>query len=250
MQQYVIQLINLGYCEIAFHQNNALKFSELAKNVLFDGEKVRLTKVIDKPLLKKESKKTTPSGKSKTDLFERLRVLRLKISKTQGIPAYLVFNDASLKQMEKERPMTDEEFLSIDGVGRKKFKDYGFEFIKEIIAFQNEKTRTTKKAKKSKGNTYLETFKLYKKGHTAEEISQERKLNLTTIQSHYIKLFQDGNDIALDEFVTKKELGLISEAKVALNNTKTLRDYFDYFEEQMPYNSIKFGLAILEREDA
>ena len=248
LQQYIVQLINLGYCEIAFHQNNALRFSELAKNVLFDGEQVRLTKVAKVPLNKKELAKVGKTKKATTGLFERLRLLRLKIAQDHGIPAYLVFNDASLKQMEKERPMTDDDFLAIDGVGRKKFEDFGYDFIKEIIAFQKEKIITKKKVKKTKGSTFLETFKLYKKGHSAEEISQERKLNLTTIQSHYVTLYQEGEDIQLDEFVTKKEINQIEEAKFELKNSKVLRAYFDYFDEQMPYNIIKFGLAILEKK--
>mgnify|MGYP001388949657 CR=1 FL=1 len=248
LQQYIVQLINLGYCEIAFHQNNALRFSELAKNVLFDGEQVRLTKVAKVPLNKKELAKVGKTKKATTGLFERLRLLRLKIAQDHGIPAYLVFNDASLKQMEKERPMTDDDFLAIDGVGRKKFEDFGYDFIKEIIAFQKEKIITKKKVKKTKGSTFLETFKLYKKGHSAEEISQERKLNLTTIQSHYVTLYQEGEDIQLDEFVTKKEINQIEEAKFELKNSKVLRAYFDYFDEQMPYNVIKFGLAILEKK--
>jgi ATP-dependent DNA helicase RecQ len=248
LQQYIVQLINLGYCEIAFHENNALRFSELAKNVLFEGEKVRLTKVAKVSLTKKELAKAGKTKKATTDLFERLRLLRLKIAQDHGIPAYLVFNDASLKQMEKERPMTDDDFLAIDGVGRKKFEDFGYHFIKEIIAFQKEKTVTKKKVKKTKGSTFLETFKLYKKGHSAEEISQERKLNLTTIQSHYVALYLEGEDIRLDEFVTKKEINQIAEAKFELKNSKVLRAYFDYFDEQMPYNVIKFGLAILEKK--
>ena len=249
VQQYIIQLINLGYCEIAFHQNNALKFSSLAKNVLFEGEKVRLTKVLPVPLTKKELAKAGKTKKSTTDLFERLRLLRLKIAQDHEIPAYLVFNDAALKQMEKERPMTDEDFLAIDGVGRKKFEDFGFEFIKEIIAFQKEKTITKKKVKKTKGNTFLETLKLFKQGLSAEEISVERKLNLMTVQTHFIKLYQEGHDINLNEFVNDKELELLENAKTALKSPKTLKAYYEFFKEELPYNTIKFGLAILEKNE-
>ncbi|MFC2127649.1 DNA helicase RecQ [Bacteroidota bacterium] len=247
LQQYVIQLINLGYCEIAFHENNALKLTEFSKKVLFDKEKVRLTTVVDRPTQK--AKTTKPSSKAVNSLFERLRVLRLKIAQDKGLPAYLVFGDAALKQMEKERPMTDEDFLAIDGVGRKKFEDYGYDFIKEIIAFQKEKNITKKKTKKTKGNTLLETLTLHKKGFSPEEISQERKLSLMTIQTHFIKLYQDNHDISLKSFVNNKELELLENAKIELKDSKSLRAYFDFFEEQIPYNTIKFGLAILEKKN-
>ncbi len=247
VQQYIIQLINLGYCEVAFHENNALKFTSLSKKVLYDGESVRLTTVVAKVVRVKE--KATSTKKGKVDLFERLRLLRLNIAKENDIPAYLVFNDATLKQMERERPMTDEDFLAIEGVGRKKFEDFGYAFIKEIIAFQKEKNITKKKkTSKAKGDTFKETLALYNKGFSAEEISKERKISLITIQGHYIKLFKEGEAIDLTDFVTKEELALIEDAKAQLKNTLSLRNYFEFFEEEIPYNTIKYGLAILERE--
>ena len=249
VQQYIVQLINLGYCEIAFHENNALKFSSLAKNVLFDGDTVRLTKVLPVPLTKKELAKAGKTKKSTTDLFERLRLLRLKIAQDHEIPAYLVFNDAALKQMEKERPMTDEDFLAIDGVGRKKFEDFGYDFIKEIIAFQKDKNVVKKKVKKTKGDTLMETLKLFKKGFSAAEISQERKLSLMTIQTHFIKLYQDDHAINLDEFVSRQELDLLENAKSQLKNASSLKAYYEFFKEELPYNTIKFGLAILEKNN-
>ena len=60
-QQYIIQLINQGYCEISFHKNNALQLTEFSKKVLFERELVNLTKpaiVTEKVTKKKAVKKT------------------------------------------------------------------------------------------------------------------------------------------------------------------------------------------------
>ena len=142
-QQYITQLLNLGYCEIAFHQNNALKLTELGKKVLFEGYKVHLSKAVNftKQEIEKPKKVKTFTDKPTGDLFERLRLLRLKISMEEGIPAYRVFSDATLKELEAERPMSEEEFIEINGVGQKKLEDYSDIFIKEIIAFTQEKTK-------------------------------------------------------------------------------------------------------------
>ncbi len=246
LQQYIIQLINQGYCEIAFHLNNSLRLTSLSKKVLFENQKVELTKV-EKRVQPKTTSKLGEIPVLENNLFEKLRQLRLKIAKENDLPAYLIFNDATLKQMERERPMTDEEFLGIDGVGRKKFEDYGYEFIKEIIAFHKEK-RTKKKTVSKKKDTLLETFKLYEEGLSLDEISQIRKLNINTIKSHYIKLFESGKPIDLKEFVTRKEIELIEEAKQKLNSPHELKPYFEYFKEQMPYETIKFGLAIINKK--
>jgi ATP-dependent DNA helicase RecQ len=62
-----------------------------------------------------------------------------------------------------------------------------------------------------------------------------------------LKLFQEGKEVNLNEFVTQNEVKEIHKAKKQLKNSKSLRLYYDHFEEQMPYPSLKFGLAILER---
>ena len=198
----------------------------------------------------KETAKATKAkkGSSKDTLFERLRLLRLKISQEKEVPAYHIFSDASLKQMEKERPMSDDEFLEIDGVGRKKFEDYGYDFIKEIISFRKEKTTVKKKKKTTKKDTLKETFDLYEKGFSFEDIATERKLSLNTIQNHFTKLYQEGYAVNLNEFISERELDMIREAKVKLNNTNSLKEYFLHFEEQMPYDVLKFGLTILHKK--
>ncbi len=249
VQQYTIQLINLGYCEIAFHENNAIKFSSLAKNVLFNGAKVNLTKVAPIPTAKKELKKGAKIVKRTNDLFERLRLLRLTIAKSRKIPAYLVFNDATLKQIEKEQPITDAAFLAIEGIGRKKFKDFGYSFIKEIIAFQEENPVGKKTQKPRKKDTLLETLSFIKKGFTAVEISEKRKLSLVTIQAHFIKLYKENHEVSLDEFVSKKDLELLEDAKAKLANSSSLKAYYQFFDEELPYDTIKFGLAILENKN-
>ncbi|MDT0678076.1 DNA helicase RecQ [Autumnicola musiva] len=242
-QQYIIQLINIGYAEVAFHKNNHLQLTKAAKNVLFEGEKVRLAEVPDRKAIRKESTETY--GKHDNSLFEKLRQLRLEIAKEEEIPAYLIFNDASLKEMEKERPMSDEEFMQINGVGRRKMQDYGYRFIKEIIAFNKDK-KERKSAKK--GQTYQLTGDLYKEGLNVEEIAGKRKLAATTIYSHLIKLYDDGEDIDLLQMIPNSDFEAVKKAKKELENPNSLKAYFEHFQEAINYEHIKIALKVLEKE--
>lgn len=72
------------------------------------------------------------------ELFERLRVLRKSIADSIGKPPYVVFSDATLRDMCAKRPATDEEFLEVSGVGATKLKRYGESFMAEIRAFEQE----------------------------------------------------------------------------------------------------------------
>ena len=243
--QYVIQLINLGYCEIAFHQLNKIKLTTLSKKVLFENEKVLLTLVqkinIDKSEIKEVKSKMTANS-----LFEILRKLRYEISKEEAVPAYVIFSDAALSQMENERPMSEQELLAIDGVGKAKLEKYGDAFIKAIIDFQQSKNSK----KKKEASTYKETLVLYENGLNVTEIADKRKLGLSTIMSHLAKLYVDGEKIDLSPFISDAEVSQIAEAQIKLEFPNTLKPYFDYFEEKIDYGKIRLALAMIEKENA
>ena len=240
--QYLIQLINLGYCEIAFHQQNKIKLTPFAKKVLFEGEKVQLT-TVQKISKEKGEVKERVSKTTANSLFEILRKLRAIIAKEEEVPAYVIFNDATLKQLEAERPMSDAEFLKIEGVGKVKLEKYGDVFMKTIIEFHKSKTVKPKK----KGTTYKETLGMHQSGLSVEEIASKRKLNVSTIASHLAKLYSDGHPIDLTAYISTEEISKIKEAKNKLESPTALKPYFDYFEEQMGYDKIRIGLAIIEK---
>ncbi|MBQ0733139.1 DNA helicase RecQ [Aquimarina celericrescens] len=244
-QQYIIQLINQGYLEIAFHQNNKLKLTSLSKKVLFEGEKVSLAHLKELEKVKQPVVIQMDQGVA-PDLFEKLRQLRLELSKEAGIPAYQIFSDATLREMEKFRPMSDEEFIQINGVGRQKMQNYGYQFIKEIISFSQEKTKKKKKSSK-KGKTHKETLALYQEGLSIEEIAIKRQLASSTIFSHIQKLYEEGEDIDLKKFVNTEDIKSIKEAKEHLDNPEGLKPYFEHFQGAIDYNTIKLALAVLEQ---
>lgn len=158
--------------------------------------------------------------------MKKLRQLRLKIAREEEIPAYLIFNDATLKEMEKSRPMTDDEFLQINGVGRQKMQDYGYDFIKEIIAFSKKK-RSTKKRKKA--NTYKATLHLLNEGLSLEEIAKKRELATTTVYSHLAKLYAENEAVDPMKYISKADFKAIEKAKAELKKSRRSKTIFRTF---------------------
>ncbi|HHX53875.1 MAG TPA: DNA helicase RecQ [Clostridiales bacterium] len=78
----------------------------------------------------------------KTDLFERLRALRKKLSDNRGIPPYMVFSDKTLIEIVKKTPRDREQFLSCSGVGQNKYQQFGEEFIREIRSYLSEQSQS------------------------------------------------------------------------------------------------------------
>jgi ATP-dependent DNA helicase RecQ len=68
------------------------------------------------------------------DLFEALRALRREMAEERGIPPYVIFSDASLREMARDRPTTDDAFLRIKGVGQHKLQELGPRFLSRIRA--------------------------------------------------------------------------------------------------------------------
>ncbi|WP_366183465.1 DNA helicase RecQ [Flavobacterium ovatum] len=243
--QYIIQLINQGYCEIAFHLKNQIKLTTLAHEVLFNGEKVQLT-TVQKEITEKGKVKETKTTKPKKDsLFEILRIIRYDISKKDKVPAYVIFSDAVLREIETHRPMSEDELIAIDGVGKAKLEKYGTIFINAVIDFHKTKVIQQKKA----STTYKETLSMFQSGLTVIEIAEKRNLGLSTIMSHIAKLYEDGVSIDLYQFVTKEEVDKIAKAKILLESPTALKPYFDHFEGQISYDKIRLSLSIILKEN-
>ena len=71
-------------------------------------------------------------GPEDTDMFSRLKALRSKLAAAAHVPAYIIFSDATLRDMCRIRPSTLTEMLEVSGVGKIKADKYGKPFMKEI----------------------------------------------------------------------------------------------------------------------
>jgi ATP-dependent DNA helicase RecQ len=235
LQQYIIQLLNQGVLEISFRENSRIALTPLGKEILYDKKPVQLA-ILNQ--VEKQVEKKTRTRNEKKGLFEKLRVLRYQIAKEQGVPAYVVFGDASLKDMEAKQPITISEFAEISGVGEAKLKKYADVFLKEI--------RLHVESVKPKVPTHEQTWVFFKEGLSPLEISKKRELTENTIYSHLLKMHAQGEKIDLHELVTTEELSKIEMAKIELPEAEGLKAYFEYFEEKVPYWKIKIGLYLLD----
>lgn len=85
---------------------------------------------------------TAPAEKApcNPELFERLKQLRKEIAATLGVPAYVVFTDATLREISVKQPLTTQDFMNISGVGSIKAERYSKKFAKVISQYQEEKS--------------------------------------------------------------------------------------------------------------
>lgn len=116
----------------------SISLTAQAREVLFQGKTVCMP-VWEQPREKTPAK---PSAVLQTDqaLYDVLRELRYRLAKTENVPAYIVFSNATLGDMAAKAPETMDEFLQVSGVGQQKASRYGKEFLEAIRQYKSEKT--------------------------------------------------------------------------------------------------------------
>lgn len=145
-QDYLLQMLNMGYFEVAYNENNHLKITSAGAKVLYGQEKAMLV------VIKREEKETKAKSKGKKKeekslfnvplpisigeenpaLFEELRMLRKRLADQQAIPAYIVLSDKTLHLLATQCPTTLEEFGMVSGIGEYKKERYGKDFVELI----------------------------------------------------------------------------------------------------------------------
>lgn len=144
-QDYLLQMLNLGYFEIAYNENNHLKITEAGKKVLFGKERAQLVVIkreesYGKKGSAKENKTASPTPlftptvfeNEDEGLFEALRQLRKKLADQLAIPAYIVLSDKTLHLLALKKPGDMETFGEISGIGEFKKEKYGKDFLAVI----------------------------------------------------------------------------------------------------------------------
>ena len=146
---YLLQMLQLGYFEIAYNENNHLKITSAGSDVLFGRATARLVVIrreeTNETKRGRKRKETVPAqelplGLPNTEneaLFEALRKLRKRLADEEALPAYIVLSDKVLHLLSTSRPTSLEEFGNISGIGEHKKKKYGKEFINLIRKYSD-----------------------------------------------------------------------------------------------------------------
>jgi ATP-dependent DNA helicase RecQ len=129
------QLIHLGLLVQDVANYSVLKLTAAARPVL-RGER---TLTLARPRIKEKRRKPAKAARdlepADQELFEALRELRKRLADAQGVPPYVIFGDATLIQMSRDKPRTEDDMLEINGVGQVKLERYGAEFLDVIGTF-------------------------------------------------------------------------------------------------------------------
>lgn len=151
-QTYLLQMLQMGFFEVAYNMHNQMKVTPLGWKVLKGEHQVSLAIMENEERAPRQQRVNRPSrgssipvvhaervifeeemsGVEDKKLFEYLRKIRKNLADEQGYPPYIVLSDKSLHELTKMKPTTLHAFGLISGIGEFKIKKYGDTFIKAI----------------------------------------------------------------------------------------------------------------------
>ena len=151
-QAYMLQMLQMGFFEVAYNMHNQMKVTPLGWKVLKGEHQVSLAIMENEERAPRQQRGNRPSrgssipvvhaervifedemsGVEDKKLFEYLRKIRKNLADEQGYPPYIVLSDKSLHELTKMKPTTLQAFGLISGIGEFKIKKYGDTFIKAI----------------------------------------------------------------------------------------------------------------------
>ncbi|QBP74022.1 DNA helicase RecQ [Herbaspirillum huttiense] len=135
------QVIALGLLTVDAENYSALKLTEAARPVLRGEQQVQLRRYRKPEKAKRSSQRSsfveTDLSSDEQALFEKLRWWRMETARTHNVPAYVIFHDATMREIAKARPQSLDDLRHVTGVGEKKLETYGAQIIDLIAGMES-----------------------------------------------------------------------------------------------------------------
>jgi len=197
-------------------------------------------------------------------LFAHLREFRKEMADEEGVPPYVLFSDRVLRYLTAVMPMVADELLRIPGIGSHKTEVYGPRFLtalQEYLADHpelRERRRDLSElvpakgsgpaVRKPRGETYVVTLELVRKGLSLEEVAEKRNLSLGTIENHFARFIAEGEDLDWRVRVSPEEEKLAA-GLLAKHGSDSLKPIIEEAEGKLSYGQVRIVLAVMEREE-
>jgi ATP-dependent DNA helicase RecQ len=181
------QLIALGYIDIDVERHGALCLTEKCRLILRGEQTLELRKQVKQDKTTSDKKQKMAVRPQDKPLWEALRALRTSLAEDTGVPPYVIFHDATLQEMVKKRPLTEEDMNRISGVGGQKLARYGKVFLAEISQYPLSELLDNRLSA-----TVNETLVLYQQGIDIVQIALQREVKASTIYTHLADAIEVG----------------------------------------------------------
>jgi ATP-dependent DNA helicase RecQ len=237
-----------------------LKFTGSSVAVMKAQKPVRLVQMVHKTAA--EARKTRGEAVSwegvDQELFEGLRSLRKQIAGERGVPPYVVFSDATLRELARVRPTTMQNFRLIYGVGENKLKEFGERFVGFIaehckargVGADVSGVGPAKKVEPEVAGPRLSTSRreaaaMFRQGATIEDVAQQMGRAASTVTEYLVEYIHAERPASIAAWVNERVYKEVVAVKEKLG-TDRLKELFLALQERVPYDQIRLVVAHLQ----
>ena len=223
-------LVEQGFLARADGEYPTIRVTPAGREWLRSRRNLTLQLRVDESAPTRERRRERSSNGGSPDydasLFEQLRALRRRLADAEGVPAFVVFGDATLRGLAKARPVDRHAMLSVSGVGPAKLERYGDAFLTMIGEYVSDKKpnpdesgpsyldkmqrikgiRARKDVDKAPmGTTHALTLHLLQQGLSVAEIAKERGLSHGTVLAHLERIVKSGETVDITPLLPSPE---------------------------------------------
>ncbi len=239
---------------------NVLKITEKGSQLLRGEIVPRLTKPSVPETTKDRSKSTASWAGVDQDLFDELRMLRSKEARSRNVPPYVVFSDASLRDMARRRPSTLTSFRMLHGVGEQKLNDFGALFLDAIrqycdrsgLEFDMETAlpnKTPVAVAKGPSRVSCQSFELFDQGLSVTEVAQQMQRAESTTHG-YLQAYIRHKKITDPGRWVESETIVNVTAAIEQVGVGPLKPIFVALDEKVSYNDIRVVMECLKNAES
>lgn len=255
VRDWIEQLVSQNYLS-KYGEFNQLQITELGRQALRGELAPRLLKpAVESSNSTRPAKQVSWEGVDR-ELFESLRELRKQLATEKGVPAYVVFGDATLRDLARRRPADELGFLGTHGVGQKKWEEYGQQFLGAItdycegrgIAVDVEPLESD-----AASNSYqiveppetsalsasaIAAFPLFKQSLPIADIATKIGRAESTIGGYLLQFLRHESVTDPTPWVDSSTATRVHDAIEAVGGTR-LKPIFEYLNSEVPYDEIR-----------
>lgn len=245
------QLIDGGLLERTGEERPVLRLNHASWQVMRGERAVRLLQPregVSKTRVDEESWEGVDRA-----LFDSLRTLRRQVAEERAVPAYVVFGDATLRDMARARPGSPQTFLNVRGIGERKLADLGRRFLEHIAAYcrqhglqldaaVGDRPRRHRAGNRSEARTTA--FEMFASGRTVDEVSATTGRARGTAWGYLAEFVETQPPERLDVWIDQATYRAVAEV-VQDVGTAYLQPIFEHLGGRVPYEHIRLVVAHL-----
>jgi ATP-dependent DNA helicase RecQ len=191
-------------------------------------------------------------------LFDVLRKLRREIADDRNVPPFLLFSDATLRDMARQRPSTPNALLRVRGVGERKLEDLGPRFLQMIASYcishgltldeggSKSDVSAARVQPRKTNESKAAAFEMFARGESIAKIVEKTGRAHSTVCAYLVEFIQNRPSTSLDAWVDNETYRQVAEAAKDVG-TVYLKPIYERLQERVPYDQIRLVVTHLER---